>query len=204
MDKLFPLENLLKELARKGFIGRLVFDGIVEGIGKIMLRIEVIGEKIVALEAEKDGKIISGPEAVPLLEKAMEEGLGYVEIIELDTNKVMIDLDENPSSVVNIIIPIVEATIKFKILHGVAKNSLSLFAELLSNISFSECLLVEGVVDSECDGVVKGEVCPDRIAIHIHTQERDYTTSSLDDLKSIANIISEKCKMVEVIMKKSE
>ncbi len=199
-----PLESLLKELARKGFIGRLVFDGIIGDLGKILLRIEVVGEKIVALEAESGGRLLKGPEAVPILEKALKEGEGFVEIIELDTDRVMIDLDENPDAVVNIVIPIEELTLKFRVLHGAAKNSLALFAELISDISFSECLILEGMINSECNGVVKGEVCPDKISVEIHTEERSYSASSIDELKGVMSVISEKCGMIEVIMKRTE
>ena len=168
------------------------------------MRIEIIGEKIVAIEAEKDGKLLRGPDALPILETVMKEGEGFVEIIELDTDKVMIDLDENPEAVVNIVIPLAEFALKFKTLHGAAKNSLSLFAELLSDVSFSECLILEGMVNSECNGVAKGEVCPDKIDVQIFTSEKGYSASSIEELKSIMNIVSEKCRMIEVIMKRSE
>ena len=168
-----------------------------------MLRIETIGEKVVALEAEINGRLISGADAVPIFEKALKEGEGYVEIIELDTNKVMIDLEESPDAVVNILIPITEATLRFSILHAAAKGNLALLGELLSDVSFSECLVIEGLMNSNCEGVIRGEICPDKVNIHVHVNDKSYAASKIDDIKSIMNIVSEECGMAEVIMKKA-
>ncbi len=202
ISPLNTLESVLQELAKKGFIGRLVFDGVCPETGKVLLRIEVTGEKVVALEAEVGGRLYKGVEAVPYFERCLKKGEGFVEIIELDSEKVLIDLEDNPDAQVTLTIEIPEATLKIASFHAAAKGEgMGLLGRMLNDISLSECLIVEGVIDGDCDGVIKGEICPDSATVALSYRGTLTTVSKKEEFENAFTSIGKNCKMAELIMK---
>jgi len=196
------LRDLLTELSAKNFIGRVVFD---EALGNktVLLRIEMDKNRIVGLEAEVDGKLLVGPDAIPTLEQALDKGEGYAEIIQLDDHKISVDLEENPRAQVslNISIPkIFRDVIEF---HTAAKNDLSLLVDAINEISHSSCLQIEGLLGSkDCSGAIKGELCPDKVTLSMSIGTELITISSLDELKEALQTASNQCKLIEVYAKK--
>jgi len=202
VNKYSPLESILREFAKKGFIGRFVFDGTCKNVGNVILRIEVISEKIVAMEAEAGGKLLKGREALEVFEACKEEAEGFVEIIELDSDKVLIDLEDNPDARVNLVIEMPTLTLKIAALHVAAKGSgLALVGTMLKDVALSECLVAEGLIDGRCDGVIKGEMCPDKIDLVIAVKESIVHMSRPEEVEGSFVAISEKCKMAEFVMK---
>jgi len=199
---LTTLQQLLQELAKKAFIGRVIFAGACPDAGNVILRIELTGEKIVALEAEVNGKLYKGVDAVPYYEKCLNKGEGYVEIIELDSEKILVDLEDNPDAQVTLVIELPESMLKFSSLHAAAKDKgVGLLGKMLYDISTTECLIVEGVMNSNCDGIIKGELCPDSIDITISVRGNVSTISKKDEIEGAFNVASESCKMVELVIK---
>jgi len=204
INQFYTLENILQELAKGGFIGRLVFDGVCRDLGKVLLRIELTGEKIVALEAEVGGKLYKGPQALEYYRKCLTEGEGYVEIIELDSEKVLIDLEDNPDARINLMIELPEARLKFSALHAAAKGKgLGLLGKMLYDMTTTECLTVEGIIDGKCDGVIKGELCPDSVNVVLSVKGTVSNISRKDELEGAFNAAQESCSMAELVMKRS-
>ena len=199
---LMTLQQLLQDLAKKAFIGRVIFDGVCPDAGKVILRIELTGEKIVALEAEVNGRLYKGIDAIPYYEKCLDKSEGYAEIIELDSEKILIDLEDNPDAQVTLVVELPESTLRFSSLHAAAKGKgVGLLGKMLYDISTTECLIVEGLMDSGCDGVIKGELCPDSVNITISMKDSVSTISKKDEMEGAFNVANESCKMVELVIK---
>ncbi|UXD22920.1 hypothetical protein IPA_09615 [Ignicoccus pacificus DSM 13166] len=196
------LRDLLIDLSSKKFIGRIVFDGRV-GNDTVLIRIEMNKNRVVGLEIEKNGRLLVGTEAIPILEQALDRAEGYAEIIELDEHKVEIDLEENPMARVSLTI---SAPVELRNLvefHAAAKGDLTLLYDALSQIETTSCLRIEGLLGGEeCQGAIKGEMCPDKIAINISVGTDTIVITSLDEFKGALSSANEKCNLLELYAKK--
>ncbi len=197
------LRDLLIDLSSKNFIGRVVFEGSL-GNETILLRIEIDKNKVVALEAEVRGRLLAGADAVPILERALDKAEGYAEIIQLDEHKIQIDLEEAPQARVTLTIStpkVVKNVVEF---HAATKGDLVLLAEALSEISATSCLQVEGLLGGkECNGAIKGELCPDKMSINISIGMNLIVVNSLDELKGALVTASKECNLLELYAKKT-
>ena len=89
------LQSIIKDYAARGFTGRLVIY-----LDNYTIELELQGGRIVAVMAEEKtgGNIIRGEEAIKLLREKLGERNGYVEVIELNDEKIRVDLEYAPNA----------------------------------------------------------------------------------------------------------
>ena len=89
------LQSIIKEYTARGFTGRLVIY-----LDNYTIELELQGGRIVAAMAEDkaSGNIVKGEEAIKLLREKLGERNGYVEVIELNDEKIRVDLEYAPSA----------------------------------------------------------------------------------------------------------
>ncbi len=89
------LQSIIKDYAARGFSGRLVIY-----LDNYTIELELQRGRIVAVMAEEktSGNIIRGEEAIKLLREKLGERNGYVEVIQLNDEKIRVDLEYAPNA----------------------------------------------------------------------------------------------------------
>ena len=197
------LRELLTELTSRNFKGRIIFDGRLDE-EMLLMRIELKEERIVGLEVEINGNILSGIEAVKHLERVLDKGKGYAEIIELEDNEIELDLEENPRAKISLPLHNPVELTNLTTFHIAVKGDIALLNELLSNLNVEDCFLLEGMMGGkECQGVMKGEICHNKMSVMLSIGSNTILISNLDELRGAINSISNKCELLELYAKKA-
>jgi hypothetical protein len=196
------LRDLLIELSSKKFVGRVILDGRL-GNDIIILKIEMNKNRIVGLEAEKNGKLLAGTEAIPLFEQVLDKAEGYAELVALDEHKIEIDLEENRRARVSINISTPTELRNLIEFHAAAKGDLTLLYDAFTGIEATSCLVIEGLIGGEeCQGAIKGELCPDKISVNLSIGTDTILIATLDEFRGALSSIAEKCNLLELYAKK--
>ncbi len=86
--------ELLKELMEKRFTGRVEFD-VICGDERIVGAIELLEGEIVGVEVELPRRLYGSEALILVTGKWVKNCRGYAEIVQLDKDKVQIDIEEN-------------------------------------------------------------------------------------------------------------
>ncbi len=89
------LPGIVRSYTSKGFTGRLVIY-----LNDYTVELELHRGKIVAAlgEEKASGRILKGDEVIEILRRRLGEKDGYVEVVELDDERVRVDLDYAPDA----------------------------------------------------------------------------------------------------------
>ncbi|ALU12801.1 hypothetical protein EYM_07665 [Ignicoccus islandicus DSM 13165] len=195
----YSLLDLIEELSSENFVGRISVDGVLDG-SPITIYVEILRNVIIGLEVIYKGRTLRGSEAVDIFQRALVSVEGVAEIIQLDEEKIEVDLRDNPEARVSMPIPSRKSlTFKPSYVHFAAKKSIEKITDFLYMTTRDTCIYIEGLLSGDaCNIVLKGDICPDLTRVQMGFGKNEIEVTSLTELSDRLKKLKDKCQLLEI------